>query len=312
MRRQNILISGGLGYVGGRLCSYFSEKSEYNVFALTRSKTLQDYNTDIEVLSNEDVLNENRLENIKIDVFIHLAAMNEKECVQDHLKCNEININGTLKWLEWAKNKGVSKFIYFSTVHVYDKPLRGFYSEESNAFPAHPYSISHKCAEDYVLLYYHEHNLEVAIVRLSNSFGYPAFSTANRWTLFINDICKQAVKTGNINIYSNILQVRDFISLSNVCRAIDLLINYEIPDTDNRIFNLSKGHSDSLIDIAKLVQRVTQDYFKKKVDIVYDKKKQNEVTSLIISNEKLKGIGWEPTTKNDETEIKKTLEFFRN
>lgn len=310
MTQKNILISGGLGYVGGRLSKYFAESKKYKVYALSRNQKVK--HEGIEVLSNDEVLKNDRLLNTKIDTFIHLAAANEIECSNNPIEANKVNINCTLQWLEWAKQNEVNQFIYFSTVHVYARPLIGSFSEESNCFPNHPYSITHKSAEDYALWYNSDFNLDVKIVRLSNSFGYPAFPTANRWTLFINDLCRQIAENKKIQIRSNVLQERDFISLSNVCKAVESLMNYQVPNSENRFFNLSKGESQTLWNMANQIKIIAERYLNEKVELIYDTQKNKKTPPLEISNQKIKNTGWQANENTFEEEIVKSIQFFQN
>jgi len=302
---MNILITGGLGYVGGRLSAYLAQNDDYTVYALSRSKSIE--HDRIKVLKNEDVLNGTIHFEKKIDVLIHLASTNEIECSKEPQRSNQVNINGTLDWLEWSKNNQLGQFIYFSTVHVYGRPLLGDYSETSPTQALHPYSISHKSAEDYCNWYRMDHGLNTKIVRLSNSFGYPAFDTANRWTLLINDICKQIAAKKSFELFSNIKQRRDFIPLQNVCEAIEKLIHDK---SEQHLFNLSKGNSMSLEEIALLAKRVAEKKFNTEIEFIYDPEKSQESEELNISNQRLRSIGWTPNWDAAEEEINKTLDFF--
>lgn len=307
---MNILITGGLGYVGGRLTTYFAKGEGNRVFALTRGKSLLDKPNNVEILKNEDVLEKDALCQIPIDVVIHLASMNEHECVNFPQQAVDVNIKGTLDWLIWARKNNVGQFIFFSTAHVYGKPLAGNLDEKSEVLPQHPYAITHKAAEDYVLNFFQDHNLNTKIVRLSNSFGYPAFPTANRWTLLINDICKNVVETRSFKMNSNRFQERDFISLKNVSSAVEKLVHYEIPKWDNRIFNLCSEESRTLFDIGTWVKGIAENYFQESIEFSYDPAKDQSVAPLKLSNEKLQNTGWVPNQENDVWEIKKTFDFF--
>lgn len=308
---MNILISGGLGYVGGRLSKYFADQG-HTVYALSRKQKV-DY-PNIKVFSNQAVIENGELNHLSFDVFIHLAATNEIECSEDPEYSNEVNINGTLKWLAWCKQQKVRQFIYFSTVHVYARPLVGYFDEHSTCEPGHPYSISHKAAEDYVLWYKRDFGLNTKIVRLSNSFGYPAFPTANRWTLLINDLCQQIVKFKSFEIRSNIEQHRDFISLKEVCLRLEALIQTDIPKSDRVIFNLSRGKSQSLKEITKIVQSVGEDLFKEAIPMIYDESKSNPAQSVTIDNQKLSQlkVAEQIGIKDIEEEIRQTFMYFLN
>lgn len=308
---KNILITGGLGYVGGRLTQYLSS-SGYQVYALSRSKRNIGLKN-VSVLTNESVLVESVLEDIQIDVIIHLAATNEIVCGLNPALSNEININGTLQWLKWAEANQVVHFIYFSTVHVYDRPLKGEYSEISNCNPAHPYSITHKAAEDYVNWYHRDFNINCSIIRLSNSFGFPAFNTSDRWSLFVNDICKQIVANKEIVINSNRHQQRDFISLYDVCSAVELIIEkketLKKKSYPSAIYNLSRGSSKSLMEMSMMVQSIAEEYFNEKINLLFDKEKDAEEKELVISNKKLKALGWSNSLINEKAEIIGLLDF---
>ena len=137
MTVKSIVITGGLGYVGGRLSKYFADKG-FQVYAISRSKKV-DYQN-ITVYTEEKVFEEKVLDSVTVDAVIHLAATNEITCSKDPKWSNEVNINGTLRWLEWSAKNQIGQFIYFSTVHVYARPLIGKFSEESSCKPNHPYS----------------------------------------------------------------------------------------------------------------------------------------------------------------------------
>ena len=302
---KNVLITGGLGYVGGRVSEYLTSNG-FNVIALSRAKKVIE-SEQITILTNESVLKNNSLDNLKIDVIVHLAATNELVCNSNPKLSNEVNINGTLEWLEWAERNQVSHFIYFSTVHVYERPLKGVYTEKSNCFPLHPYSITHKSAEDYVNWYNQDFNINCSIIRLSNSFGYPAFNTSDRWTLFVNDICKQIVENKKIVIRSNRFQQRDFISLYDVCSAVKFIIEKNTQSKDSQqksaIFNLSKGSSQTLLEMASFVKSIAEEYFKEKIELIFDEKQDAPEEKLVISNNKLRALGWFNSLSKEKEEI---------
>lgn len=307
---MNILITGGLGYVGGRLTEYFAKEENNRIFALTRGKSIPNDLSNLEILKNDDVLEKDALKDIPIDIVIHLASMNEHECADSPQQAVDVNIKGTLNWLIWARQKNVGQFIFFSTAHVYGKPLAGNLDENSKTFPQHPYAITHKAAEDYVLNFFQDHNLNTKVIRLSNSFGSPAFPTANRWTLLINDICKSIVENRSFKINSNRLQERDFISLTNVCSAVERLIYYDIPEGDNRIFNLSSEESRTLFDTGVWVKEIANNYFQQEIKYSFDPTKDQLDIPLKLSNEKLQRTGWFLNPDNDVWEIQKTFDFF--
>lgn len=308
---KSILLTGGLGYVGGRLSEYLSSIG-HQVYALSRNEKAIQSDT-ITVLTNDEVLKNEVFDAGSIDVVIHLAATNEIVCGQNPKLSNNVNINGTLEWLEWSKQNKVNHFIYFSTVHVYERPLKGLYTEDSQCLPAHPYSITHKTAEDYVNWYHRDFNLKCSIVRLSNSFGYPAFNTADRWSLLVNDICKQIIDKRKIELRSNRFQQRDFIALFDVCTAVQSIVEQKI-DSKNHlplspIYNMTNGSSKTLIEMALMVKSTAEEYLNEEVELIFDENKDAAEDPLIISNKNLKEIGWSTTPFKEKDEIIGLLDF---
>lgn len=308
---MNIIITGGLGYVGGRISKYLT-KQGHAVVALSRQASALphfDLTPGLTVKHPDEFAN--APEKLKgFDVLIHLAALNEHDCVKFPERAIEVNITQTWQWLDRAYQAGIKQFMYFSTAHVYGKPLQGYYDEQSLTCPVHPYAITHKCAEDYVLSYRAEKGMNNCVIRLTNSFGGPAFPTADRWTLLVNDLCRSAVETGTMTLQSDGTQARDFVCLEDVTRAVNHLM--QLKTAESGIFNVGAGHATSIWDMASMV--------KKKVEIVLQKSIQlirkepilsAPPASLEISIQKLLQTGF--TLSNCvEDEIESTLRYFVN
>jgi UDP-glucose 4-epimerase len=307
---MNIIISGGLGYVGGRLSKYLAENG-HTVTALSRQVNSLPHlalPTGMSI-AHPDVFAQQPDKLKEFDVFIHLAALNENDCVTHPELAIEVNITHTWQWLDRAYKAGIKRFIYFSTAHVYGKPLQGYYDEESPTHPVHPYAITHKCAEDYVLSYRTEKEMTNMVIRLTNSFGGPAFPTADRWTLLVNDLCRSAVETGTMTLQSDGLQLRDFIALDDVCKAITHLL---LTPAEAGIFNVGAGHSISVWDMALLVKHRAEQYLQKSIAL---SRKQPIAVSvpaqLHISIDRLLKTGFSPI-QNTECEIDTTLQYFHS
>jgi UDP-glucose 4-epimerase len=91
------------------------------------------------------------------------------------------------------------------------------------------------------------------VVRLSNGFGAPAHPDVNRWTLLANDLCRQAVETGALQLRSSGLQRRDFITLGDVGRAVDHLIALPSDSCGDGLFNLGGESPLRIIDLTELI-----------------------------------------------------------
>ena len=190
---SRILITGGFGYVGGRLSRRLSE--EHEVWVSSRKPVPDDIlrlHGQVKRIDHALLLDPATFP-ASVDVVIHLAALNEIDSVKFPSEAIRVNIDETRMILENSISKKVDQFIYFSTAHIYGAPLEGTITEESLPRPVHPYAITHRAAEDYIVAAVKHNRIKGTVLRLSNSFGAPVSPHVNRWTLLANDLCRQAV-----------------------------------------------------------------------------------------------------------------------
>ncbi len=268
MRR--ILITGGLGYIGGRIGSYLKEKApDSHIFLTTRDGNRRPPSwTDKFTVLQMNLLDEDSiadcLENRSIDVIIHLAAVNEIDSMKDPESALEVNTQGTYRLLNIA-NKKINRFVYFSTFHVYRETFGSVITEETPTRPFHPYAITHRAAEDFVTFFNRYNKMKTLIFRLSNGYGYPMDMDINRWTLVFNDLCRQAVTSGRIVLKSSGKQHRDFISLHDVARAVYHFL-FDVPDKwGDGLYNLGGNCSMSILDVANKISDVYKTKYKKEI-----------------------------------------------
>ncbi|MEI6093227.1 MAG: SDR family oxidoreductase, partial [bacterium] len=245
---QTVLITGGLGYVGGRITKFLSENSDSNLIIADIGKNVPDPTwLKKGKIVNLDLCSE-KLDDIckGVDCIIHLAATNEIESGENPEKALLVNGMGSLKLLRSAEKNKVKRFLYFSTAHVYKSPLSGTIDEVMLTRPGHPYAITHKVAEDFILASHDRRNIDGIIIRMSNSFGAPVNPEVNRWTLLVNDLCRQVVATKKLTLKSSGTQERDFVTLEDVCRAVLHLLYLPSDKIGDGIFNLGGEKSLSI------------------------------------------------------------------
>ena len=314
---MNILITGGLGYIGGRIANYLKEKEPGSRILLTtrdKNKELPSWAEKFIVLQM-DLLNEDSivdcLSHKNIDVIIHLAALNEIDAMKDPVLALEVNTQGTYKLLNVANSNGIDRFIYFSTYHVYGETSGSVITEETPTRPVHPYATTHRAAEDLVSFFNHYHKMKTLIFRLSNGYGYPMDTDINRWTLVFNDLCRQAISSCRIILKSSGKQHRDFIALYDVARAVYHFVFTVSNDWGDIPYNLGGNCSMSILDVAEKISDVYRGKFKK--ELLEIKTGQCD-KSLILpkpvnySIEKMVKTGF--TLKSDmESEIERTMDL---
>ncbi len=305
--KKNILITGGKGYLGTRIANFLSEIDYFSVFVTSRNN-LPLENKRVQLISVSTSSDNLEIVLESIDVVIHLAALDAKNSDLFPEEAIDVNIKDTIKWLEASAKSKVCHFIYFSTIHVYGNSLIDNISENSPAMPVHPYAITHKCAEDYVLYYGKKHGFKSQIFRLSNSMGYPE-SEMSQWNLLVPDLCKKAVLTNKIPLHSNPKTTRDFIPIQDVCRAIEHFIkNKEI---EEGIYNISSAKSMTILEMATKIKQQCQELGINLPTIDLLSQEINEPPSYTIDNTKLKETGF-VLNENYELEIKGLLTYCLN
>jgi UDP-glucose 4-epimerase len=250
---RNILITGGKGYLGGRLTRHLADAGAFRVRVASRNPT-----PGAEGVVTETGIDWESQESLHaacagMDAVVHLAAMNATDSGRDPIAALRMNGVGTVRLLEAAKSAGVRRFVYMSTAHVYGSPLAGVLSEETCPMPVHPYATSHRAAEDAVLATHWQGGLEGIVLRLSNSFGVPVSVDANCWDLLFNDLCRQLVGSGTITLRSSGLQRRDFIPITDVCRAIQHVLGLPLEASMPPLFNVGGNWSPTILEAAQFV-----------------------------------------------------------
>lgn len=270
---MRILITGGLGYLGSRLAHYLDQKGNEVIVASRdhdKSKNLSKRIL-IQVIDwkSETSINQACKE---CDIVIHAAGMNADSCKKDPVAALDFNGVVTAKLIRSALLCKVSKFIYFSTAHVYSECLSGYFDENSCTMNLHPYATTHKVAEDMVLHMTKGRSMLGVVLRLSNVFGSPVHSKVDCWELFVNNICKQAVLTNEIHLKTLGTQYRNFLPMENLCIIVEYFLSSKsFKNIDSSaIYNIGSETAKTIYEVALLVKSQAQVFLKQDVSLVVD------------------------------------------
>ena len=303
-----VLITGGFGYIGGRVACALAQDG-YVVRCGTRLANAlpplwlpQMSVVQIDWNSEESLVKACK----NVDFVVHLSGMNEAESLADPVGALLANGVFSLRLLEAAKLSSVRRFLYFSTAHIYGSPLQGEVTELTIPKPLHPYAISHKVAEDFVLAARQEGKIEGVVFRLSNSFGAPVTADIDRWSLLLNDLCRQAVTDGVLKLRGDGSQCRDFITLEDVARATTHILKLDSSELDDGLFNLGGGKSYSVMQMTKLVASRWTKMSGKAIKIISQPGNGVSVSELNYSCHKIAKTGYVLTSRFDD-EIDKSL-----
>jgi UDP-glucuronate 4-epimerase len=181
---KRVLITGGAGFIGSNLTKKLLASGGYHVTCIDnfdpsypreqKENGIKDFFSDPNFAFLEgDIRRESDLNQIKnIDVIIHLAARaGVRQSIDNPGIYQDINVVGTLKALEYAKNNCVRKFIFASSSSVYGTNANFPWNEEENTFPISPYASSKISGETLGHVYSHLYNIKFLALRFFTVYG---------------------------------------------------------------------------------------------------------------------------------------------
>jgi UDP-glucose 4-epimerase len=284
---MNVLITGGLGYVGSALAKRLLERGDnVSIVDNCRGHELKTYDQALFKLSKYtprliiEIKDANKIKvnELKgIDVIYHLAGLvGIPECDNDVYHSEEWNVLLTKRIIEVATEAKVKKIVFTSTAAIYGDNQACY--ESSNPTPLSNYGRHKRQAEDLLLA---QDKVEVAIARLSNVYGVGYYG--NRGV--INMWCFNARNGLPVELYGSGSQVRDFIHLNDVVSALEF-----IGFKGSGVYNVGLGRSRSLKDVACMISPSV--VLKPKV-----RPEPEPMKGYHYDVKRLKKLGWSPKTK---------------
>jgi UDP-glucose 4-epimerase len=306
---KNILIVGGLGYLGGRMAKYLSDNG-YRVLITTR-KPENNFPRNIPVNTSViqvDYKSDEQLnEAMKgIDTLIHLAGPDAHTNFEDPNILIKRHVDLTRRLFQSAQRNNIKHFIYFSTIHVYGNNLVGTVIEETKTLPIYPFAIAQLEAEKIVNVPQKE--IVTTIIRCSNTFGAPYFENEKCWKLVVNDLCRSAFQNEKFTINSSGQEYRNFIAADDVVQAIHFLLEIKNEGRENHIFNLGSSDTVRIIDIARRIQKELKNSFDYDCPIIKNNpsKEMDKLKHFILSTVNIRQLGFTPAY--GDKEIRSLLE----
>lgn len=256
---NNVLITGGCGFIGSNLIIHLLNKHrDMNIVNLDCLTYAADtlylksvYTDDNYLLVMEDIRDEKQVERVikqyEIDSIIHLAAESHVDnSINNPSEFVSTNINGTMVLLEAFRKYCSGRFLYVSTDEIYGAlGPTGVFTESSPLAPNSPYSASKAAAGLMVRSYHKTFKLNVVTTSCSNNYG----RHQHREKL-IPTVITTALNGEPIPVYGNGKNVRDWLHVDDHCRAIDLVFRY---GNAGETYNIGGDNEVSNIDLVKKI-----------------------------------------------------------
>lgn len=262
---MRVLVTGSFGFLGGRVAQHLAAEGDEVVLGSRLAKPSTEWLPGAPVVAMDwDSTPQLELACAGCQAVVHLAGMNAADSAADPAAALDFNALASGRLMDAAIRQGVRRFIYFSTAHVYASPLAGRITEQTPATNSHPYATTHLAGEEAVFGAAAGREADAIVVRLSNAFGAPAHKDADCWSLLVNDLCRQAATTSRLELRTSGSQRRDFIALTDVCRAVKHLLQLPAASSGARTFNVGGDWAPTVWDVAQLVQERCETVLRRK------------------------------------------------
>jgi len=290
---MKILVTGAAGFIGNHAAKRLKKLSHDVLINDLPEKINNQHRNEFEVY-DFDLSDYNNFEALPddIDFIFHIAAQTSGYIgLIDPQLDIDWNMKGTLNICRFAKETGVKKVIYTSSMAVYGDG--DFLKETDKINPISHYGVSKLCGELY-LKQYNQYGLDYTIFRLFNVYGYGQdLDNLNQGMVSI--YLAQSLKSKTIEVKGSFDRYRDFVYIDDVISALILGLQSE---TNSEIYNVCTNRKTTVGELLKLIFEAHKDSHLFKAENIgqYDGD-QNGNTG---DNKKLRNLGWKPETKLED------------
>lgn len=321
---MNILITGGLGFIGSSIAKKWSKQAKFGKIILIDNIIRHGSETRVEQLSTlnrveiirASVSNRDWFSSIdcQIDVVIHCAAqVAVTTSLTDPWLDFNTNATGTLSVLEFVRLNAIKYghnplFFYSSTNKIYGdlsdeeieltdigyrftKKRKGI-REDQKASPVTPYGTSKYCGELLVQEYAASFGIRTVVFRKSCIFG--AYQTGIIDQGWISFMTQNAFKTGHLDFFGDGHQSRDVLVVEDLVECYETVIKASQTGQLSvyEVFNIGGGVDQvySLRGITKILELelgIT-------VSTSIKPWRPNDQKVYISDTTKIKSLGWSP------------------
>ena len=329
---QNILITGGAGFIGANFIPYFLENNQncfvVNLDLLTYAGDLKNLkeienNTNYTFIEG-DICDRNLVEGLfkkhNFSKVIHFAAESHVDnSIKNPDAFVRTNVFGTFNLLDVAKNYWMespnvfkksfenSRFHHISTDEVYGTlGKEGLFTEDTSYAPNSPYSASKASSDFMVRSYFHTYGMNVVTTNCSNNYGPKQHDEK-----LIPTIIRKAISGEEIPIYGDGKNIRDWLYVLDHCKGIDLVFK---KGKSGETYNIGgKNERDNLYIANKICDILDEIHpkeksYKKQIRFVKDRPGHDfryAIDASKLENE----LGWS-ADENFESGINKTIQWY--
>ncbi len=306
---ERILVTGGAGFLGSHLCEYLIKKN-YEVICLDNFYTGTKKN--IQHLSKESSFEFIR-HDITHPIFIEIDQIYNLACPAspihyqyDPVQTTKTSVHGAINMLGLAKRLNV-KILQASTSEVYGDPIihpqhENYWGNVNPIGIRSCYDEGKRCAETLFFDYRRQHNLNIKVMRIFNTYGPRMHPNDGR---VVSNFIVQALKNEPITIFGDGSQSRSFCFVEDLIEGM-----YKFMQTKESIIgpiNFGNPSEFKVLELAELIIKLTKSNSKLTfLPLPLDDPKQRMPNIDLAKKE----VNWEP--KIDlESGLIKTIDYFK-
>ncbi|MBW2663162.1 MAG: SDR family oxidoreductase [Deltaproteobacteria bacterium] len=307
---KKILITGGAGFLGSHLCEKLLNLGN-EVICVDNFYTgdkqniahLMD-NSYFEVIRHDITFPLY----VEVDEIYNLACPASPIHYQfDPVQTTKTSVHGAINMLGLAK-RTKAKILQASTSEVYGDPEvhpqpESYWGRVNSVGIRSCYDEGKRCAETLFFDYHRQHNLDIKVVRIFNTYGSNMHPNDGR---VVSNFIVQALKNEDITVYGDGSQTRSFCYVDDLIDGFVRMMN----SRDGFTGPVNMGNPDEFT-ILELAEKVI-DIIGSQSKIIHeplpsDDPKQRKPDITLAKQE----LGWEPKIKLEDGLVK-TIEYFEN
>ena len=258
---MKVLVIGGLGFIGVNLTDALCLRgAEVTVLTPTRerheSQACRLEHRGVRVVEG-DVRDRGVMSHVVAGQshIVNLAGQSGAvRSMEDPWTDLDVNCRGNLVVLEAIREQApTAKLVFVGSRLQYGKPDHLPVNEEASRPPLCVHAIHKRAVEEYLQLYGQLFGVRYAIARVTNPYG-PGQPRGRTAYGIINRLIHLALAGDALSIYGDGTQLRDYIHVDDVVRALLLLL--DTSQSDGRVYNVGSGEASRMIDVARLITQI--------------------------------------------------------
>jgi UDP-glucose 4-epimerase len=311
------MITGGLGFIGSNLARRLVD---LGADVLLVDSLIPEYGGHLFNIAGvedrvrvnvADVRQESTMNYLVRDrelIFNLAGQVSHIDSMRDPHTDLEINCRSQLTMLEACRRHNPAvKVIFAGTRQVYGRPERLPVDETHLVRPTDINGINKAAGEYYHLVYNNVFGVRACSLRLTNVYGPRQLVKHNRQG-FIGWFIRVAVEGGEIQIFGDGSQLRDFVYVDDVADAF--LRAGALDVCNGEVFNVGGAGPVSLRDLVALLLEVSGTGRVRFVDWPADKKAIDIGSFYADSSKFTAATGWRPTVSLRDG-LARTVAFYR-